>query len=100
MEHYYILIDNIGCKYPKREYRPVVGWSGRYRYAGSIPAIPTKYTNTLLGIIRGRNDLVVADKRNSAINPKGSVTLLLSKQLKIWDNHSGEMVDAGDVSLW
>ena len=46
-------------------------WSGRYRYTGSIPVIPTKYTNTLLGIIRGRKVvLVVADKRNSAINPK------------------------------
>ena len=46
-------------------------WSGRYRYTGSIPVIPTKYTNTRLGIIRGRKVvLVVAYKRNSAINPK------------------------------
>ena len=53
------------------EYSSMEEWSGRYRYTGSIPVIPTKYTNTLLGIIRGRKVvLVVADKRNSAINPK------------------------------
>lgn len=42
----------------------------------SISVIPSKYTNTLLGIIRGRKIvLVVADMRNSAVNPKGSENL-------------------------
>ena len=45
---------------------------------GSNPCLFTKYINTLLWIIRGRKIvLMVADMRNSAINPKGSVNLPL-----------------------
>ena len=43
---------------------------------GSNPCLFTKYINTLLGIFRGLNDLMVSDKSNSLINPKRSVNLL------------------------
>ena len=43
---------------------------------GSILVIPSKYTSALLGIIRERQVAqVVADMRDSAINPKGSENL-------------------------